>query len=90
MCDKLISLNNSSISWKGMTNSTYPENDYLSLDSDKAKNQLGWSNLLDLDDTLIWTSNWYKEMTQGASSNEMVLNQINRYLGLTAKEAFDF
>jgi len=90
MCDKLISLNSSSISWKGVTNSTYPENDYLSLDSDKAKNQLGWSNLLGLDDTLIWTSNWYREMAQGSSSSEMVLNQINRYLDITDKEAFDF
>jgi len=90
MCDKLISLNSSSISWKAVGTNVFPENDYLSLNSDKAKNELGWSNLLGLDDTLIWTSNWYKEITLGVSSNEIVLNQINQYLKFMNKEDFDF
>jgi CDP-glucose 4,6-dehydratase len=86
VCDKLISLNSSSISWKGMTTNTHPENHYLSLDSDKAKNELGWSNLLGLDDTLIWTSNWYKEIRAGRSTDSVVLNQLGQFLELASQQ----
>ena len=84
VCNKLISSNNSSISWKAVTSSEFPENNFLSLDSNKAKKEFGWSNFLGLDETLLWTSNWYREIAFGTKPNEIVFNQINQYLKLVS------
>jgi len=90
MCDKLLALNNSHISWKPIKSEVFPENNFLSLDSTKAKIELGWSNLLGLDETLLWTSNWYKEIAKGTHSSEVVINQINQYLVIMNENNYKF
>ena len=73
-------MNNSSISWKASTDNFFAESNFLSLDSTKARLELEWSNMLDLDETLLWTSNWYKEVRDGKNPYDVVLNQVKRYL----------
>jgi len=90
VCNKLISSNSSSISWKAVASDKFPENNFLSLDSSKAKNDFGWSNLLGLDETLLWTSNWYREITLGTTPNEIVVSQINQYLKFVNTEDLYF
>jgi CDP-glucose 4,6-dehydratase len=59
---------------------------FLSLDSTKANRELGWSNLLNLDETLLWTSNWYKEVGEGVRADEVVLMQLSQYIELARRQ----
>jgi len=54
----------------------------LALDSDKAHRLLGWNPLLDLDTTIDWTVDWYREAINSSSFNarDITNRQIVRFL----------
>lgn len=54
----------------------------LTLDASKAQTELGWANLLDLDETLRWTVDWTRKTNAGADPRATTLNQIERFLSL--------
>ena len=57
------------------------ESKLLQLDSSKAKNKLGWQSVLNLDQTLSFTIDWYKNYFENPNSiYEFSLDQINKYL----------
>jgi CDP-glucose 4,6-dehydratase len=90
ICEKLIALNNSSISWRALTNDNLPESDFLSLDTRKAKLELEWSNMLSLDESLLWTSRWYTEVKGGESPHNVVISQIKKYTEILNKKEIYF
>jgi len=56
------------------------ESDFLLLDSTKSRERLGWHDKLDFEETIRWTSEWYKAQSEGESAEALVLNQINKFL----------
>lgn len=54
----------------------------LTLDSSKARLQLGWSARLELRAALGWTVDWYKSVFDGRDAREATLTQIRRYMEL--------
>lgn len=64
------------------------ESKLLQLDSSKAKRLLGWESVLDLDETLNFTIEWYKNYFKSPSSIDIFnfsLNQIDKYLEIAGK-----
>ena len=57
------------------------ESGYLLLDSSKARHELAWVDLLDFQNTIKWTINWYKSSTERAF--ESCQGQISEYQRLT-------
>jgi CDP-glucose 4,6-dehydratase len=53
----------------------------LRLDVSKAASRLGWSCQLDFDETIAWTADWYRMVADGADAQEMMLRQIQAYVG---------
>jgi CDP-glucose 4,6-dehydratase len=45
---------------------SYTENQLLRLDTEKARQHLGWSVSLDLEQTMTFTAQWYKRFHDGA------------------------
>ncbi len=63
----------------------------LSLDSAKARFQLGWTPCWTLDITLIKIAEWYKSFWQGEDMRTMTLEQISSYsqsLNMTEKKTY--
>ena len=62
-------------SWKENSNVSLHETGFLLLDSQKARKQLSWSEKLDFNEAVAWTSSWYKSeepvllRTQGQIEN---------------------
>ena len=55
----------------------------LRLDCSKAKLNLGWYTKLNLEDTLMWTIDWYKEFSlRNENMKKVTLNQIEIYESL--------
>jgi CDP-glucose 4,6-dehydratase len=55
------------------------ESKYLRLDSTKSKEQLGWQTRLNLDDTITWTINWYKDYFERKNMQTISLEQIDKF-----------
>lgn len=51
----------------------------LTLDTSKARKQLGWQPRLGIEANLEWTMQWYRDWQQGADMNQSTLAQIARY-----------
>jgi CDP-glucose 4,6-dehydratase len=59
----------------------YPkESDHLLLDSSKANLQLGWKNYLDFQETIKWTTDFYRLQNEIGTRNAMSV-QIKNFLG---------
>jgi CDP-glucose 4,6-dehydratase len=66
-----------------MQKSTLHESTYLRLDSSKARAELGWRPLLDLQTTMTWTAEWYRRyLADPRCARALVENQIEEYLRL--------
>lgn len=53
----------------------------LRLDASRATALLGWSPLLDFDETLTWTADWYRAYAQGDDVRAKTFEQVDAYLG---------
>jgi CDP-glucose 4,6-dehydratase len=56
------------------------EDFFLTLDSTKAKNNLGWSNKLSFDESVAWTTEWFKEEALGTSMRKISERQLDEYM----------
>ena len=55
------------------------EEKYLRLDCSKAINQLDWKSKMGLENTLLWTINWYKEFMKGNNMKKFTESQIDEF-----------
>jgi CDP-glucose 4,6-dehydratase len=55
------------------------EAELLALDATKAETQLNWHNKLSFEETLDWTLDWHKAVTEGANPLEQTPAQINKF-----------
>jgi CDP-glucose 4,6-dehydratase len=53
----------------------------LRLDTAKARETLGWTPILDFEQTTQWTAQWYRAFVDKADILETTLKQVDRYLG---------
>lgn len=58
---------------------------FLALDSSKAQAKLGWDRLLELDEAVDWTTEWYAAAFHRGETDATIVvnNQISRYLELS-------
>jgi CDP-glucose 4,6-dehydratase len=61
---------------------TRKESKYLRLDCNKSKDQLGWQTSLNLDNTIEWTINWYKDFFEGKNMQIVSFKQIDKFTKL--------
>ena len=66
--------------WKIYNKEKFPENKLLQLNSNKAKNKLNWRCKLNLKNTIIYTTDWYKEYyTNKKNIYNYSIMQINKF-----------
>ena len=65
------------------------EAELLTLDSSKARETLGWRDKLTLEDALVWTVSWTKDVAQGSTPLEVSLDHVRRYEGATSDRVAD-
>jgi len=70
---------NNGFSWKEDTRDNPHEAEILKLDCNKAKKRLGWKTKLDVNETIEWTVNWYKEYFKKSDMKKYTENQIDRF-----------
>lgn len=69
-----------SVPWQEAPSSAQPhETDMLLLSSAKARQQLGWSPVLDADQALELTAEWYRRATNGEDARAVCEEQIQAY-----------
>lgn len=73
--------------WNKAKNIFLPESNFLKLDCTKAKKNLEWEPKLTIDETIMWTVDWYKKMYQNENMEEYTINQILRYIERRKKNA---
>ena len=61
---------------------TKPETQILKLDATKARSQLGWRPLLNIQDSLSWTADWYSGFYAKRDVQTLTSDQIKKYLKL--------
>ena len=66
--------------WERLNTSSLHEAQNLTLDNSKARNELGWTPVLQLESALELTINWVKKHQEGRSMKEVSLEQIKKYL----------
>jgi len=81
-------IENLSKSWEAEINvqqntNDFHEENFLNLDSSKARKNLGWSTKMELGTALEWTSNWYKQYQQKSDLRKFTEKQIDSYVSIT-------
>ena len=56
-----------------------PESDYLILNSDKAKKELGWETRISTEKSIEWIIDWHKNYLQNENMKEKSLEQIENF-----------
>jgi CDP-glucose 4,6-dehydratase len=56
-----------------------PETKELRLDASRARAELGWSPVLDLDDAIAWTVEWHRAQADGRDARALTHEQIAGY-----------
>lgn len=65
--------------WQRAGDPTDHEAALLHVDSTKARTELGWSNRLDVHETIEWTAKWYRAWIRGEDMREATSAQIEDY-----------
>lgn len=68
--------------WTSDASGQHSENQWLTLNTDKARSVLGWHDRLDLDASIEWTMRWYRDVLSGADPGEVSRDQVRRFLSL--------
>ena len=61
------------------------ESKFLLLNSSKSREKLGWTDILDFEETMRWTTSWYKSHSEGISAETLLSEQVNKFIGLSTK-----
>jgi CDP-glucose 4,6-dehydratase len=76
---KLAEMWGAGATWKRDSVPGVHEHHSLTLDTSKARKQLGWQPRLRIEANLEWTMKWYRDWQQGADMNQNTLAQIARF-----------
>lgn len=79
---KLYSLWGVNFDWTLDTDPGPPESTFLKLDASKARAQLGWRPLLNLDTTLKWIVRWTRRYGAGEDMAQVTVADIERFMAL--------
>lgn len=63
--------------------SNLKESNFLLLDSSKSREKLGWKDILDFEETMQWTTSWYKSHSQGISAEALLSEQVSKFIRLS-------
>lgn len=86
LVQRLVELWGNGASW-ATDGSTHPhEANFLKLDVSKARQLLGWVPVLNLDVALANTVEWYKAHQKGMPMRELIIKQIEEYMGLASHD----
>jgi CDP-glucose 4,6-dehydratase len=66
-------------SWENDSGNHPHEASMLTLNSNKARTNLGWSDKLSFEETIEWTTNWYKNVNSGKDPLEETLKNIRDF-----------
>ena len=77
--NKIIEIWGENASWEVDKCVHVHEANYLKLDCSKSRSHLGFSPKFKLQDSIVWTVDWYKAYNQGIDMREMTINQIDQY-----------
>jgi CDP-glucose 4,6-dehydratase len=77
--ERLADLWDGAFSWAPDERGYPPEADYLALDSDAARHELGWRPPWDLDRALALLVEWHRAEREGADMRALTLAQIERF-----------
>ena len=59
------------------------ESNFLLLNSSKSREKLGWTDILDFEETMQWTTSWYKSHSKGISAEALISEQVNKFIELS-------
>lgn len=80
LVDKISSRWGTTIHWVKNDDIEQPyESNLLKLDSSKSQMKLGWKPLLTIDETILWTIEWFQENLKNINANTITLSQIHKY-----------
>ena len=79
---KLVEMWGDGAAWTRDSVPSVHEDHYLTLDTSKARRQLGWQPRLRIEANLEWTMKWYRDWQQGADMNRETLAQIAGFVQL--------
>mgnify|MGYP000397233978 CR=1 FL=1 len=68
--------------WTSDSSDQPTENQWLTLNTDKIRSDLEWRDSLDLNTSVEWTINWYRDVLAGADPGEVSREQIEMFLSL--------
>jgi len=71
---------NKEIKWNENNGDDLREASILKLNSEKVKKRLGWEAKLNIDETIGWTINWYKEFLRDSNMKEYTEKQIDDFM----------
>ncbi len=60
------------------------ESNFLLLNSSKSREKLGWTDILDFEETMRWTASWYKSYSEGISAEDLLSEQVSKFIGLSS------
>jgi CDP-glucose 4,6-dehydratase len=72
--------------WEHAARSEFKEQDWLVLDSSRIRNELDWTESLNLEKSIAWTCDWHLGALQGMSARDLCYGQIASYLELQSKK----
>jgi len=71
-------------SWTAQPGDHPHEAELLTLDSSRARKELGWSDLLDFEASISWTIEWAKTVQSGTTAREASIAQLDAFQELRA------
>ena len=74
-------------SWTSDAAEQHPENQWLTLNTDKIRTDLEWRDTLDLATAVNWTMAWYRKVLAGADPVEVTLEQIQAFLSASGQKS---
>ena len=77
--ESLINKWKGGVNWRVDNNNQPHEANNLKLDCSKARSQLNWMPALDINDSLNWTVDWYKNYYGENNIKQLTLRQIKDY-----------
>lgn len=78
--EEIIRLFGSGVRWIQQENIEFHEEEFLLLDSSKARLELNWDDKLNFHESLLWTVDWHREVAKTGNEYEATLKNVQDFL----------